>query len=190
MKHEISSSSRGQYSPTSSLLMRLIEPHRKRKVRCSKQCKSELSLLQGSDTHWIHHSLCLLLRNPIEQEGTYPLPEAQLDRFMYNIWVDYPTFEEEVCIVKSTTSNETVTVSNVMEADEILFFQELVRKVPVPDGVIDYAVKLANSTRPSQSNSPEITNEFVNWGAGTKGKSVLNSWGKMPCSNEWKIQSR
>ena len=85
----------------------------------------------------------LATQNPIEQEGTYPLPEAQLDRFMFNVWVDYPSFEEEVSIVKSTTSNKSASVKSIMASDEILFFQNLVRQVPVPDGVIDYAVKLA-----------------------------------------------
>ncbi|MEX2597594.1 MAG: MoxR family ATPase [Salibacteraceae bacterium] len=115
----------------------------------------------------------LATQNPIEQEGTYPLPEAQLDRFMFNIWVDYPSFEEEVNIVKSTTSTHTVDLKHVMSAEEILFFQQLVRKVPVPDGVIDFSVKLANSTRPGKDYSPSITNEFVNWGAGPRASQYL-----------------
>lgn len=115
----------------------------------------------------------LATQNPIEQEGTYPLPEAQLDRFMFNIWVDYPSFQEEVDIVKSTTSNLDVQLQHVMQADEILFFQRLVRKVPVPDGVIDFAVRLANSTRPGKDYSPEITNAYVNWGAGPRASQYL-----------------
>ncbi|MBT3648192.1 MAG: MoxR family ATPase [Flavobacteriales bacterium] len=115
----------------------------------------------------------LATQNPIEQEGTYPLPEAQLDRFMFNIWVDYPTFEEELSIVKATTGDNRVELSTVMTAEEILFFQNLVRKVPVPDGVIDYAVRLANSTRPGVNGSPEMTNEFVNWGAGPRASQYL-----------------
>ena len=115
----------------------------------------------------------LATQNPIEQEGTYPLPEAQLDRFMFNIWVDYPTFQEEVSIVKSTTTDEQVKLSGVMDSEEILFFQHLVRKVPVPDGVIEYAVRLANSTRPGDNGAPSITNEFVNWGAGPRASQYL-----------------
>ena len=115
----------------------------------------------------------LATQNPIEQEGTYPLPEAQLDRFMFNIWVDYPSFEEEVNIVKATTGNIKVDLEKIMNADEILFFQQLVRKVPVPDGVIEYAVKLANSTRPGKEYSPSVTNEFINWGAGPRASQYL-----------------
>ncbi len=115
----------------------------------------------------------LATQNPIEQEGTYPLPEAQLDRFMFNIWVDYPSFEEEVAIVKQTTSTTQVKLEHIMSAEEILYFQQLVRKVPVPDGVVDYAVKLANATRPGKDYSPDITNEFVNWGAGPRASQYL-----------------
>ncbi len=115
----------------------------------------------------------LATQNPIEQEGTYSLPEAQLDRFMFNIWVDYPSFDEEVRIVKATTGGETETIKNIMSAEEIVFFQQLVRKVPVPDGVIDYAVRLANSTRPGHKLAPSITNDFVNWGAGPRASQYL-----------------
>ncbi len=115
----------------------------------------------------------LATQNPIEQEGTYPLPEAQLDRFMFNIWVDYPSFAEEVDIVKATTSTNQVDLQHIMSAEEILFFQKLVRKVPVPDGVVDYAVRLANATRPGKDYSPEITNAYVNWGAGPRASQYL-----------------
>ncbi len=94
----------------------------------------------------------LATQNPIEQEGTYPLPEAQLDRFMFNIWVDYPSFEEEVNIVKATTSDKTAMLSKSMTSEEIIFFQQLVRRVPVADGVIEFAVRLTNATRPGGSN--------------------------------------
>lgn len=115
----------------------------------------------------------LATQNPIEQEGTYPLPEAQLDRFMFNIWVDYPSFEEEVNIVKSTTSDTKIELKKIMSAEEILFFQKLVRKVPVPDGVIDFAVNLSNSTRPGNTNTPTITSEYINWGAGPRASQYL-----------------
>ncbi|MFT4723509.1 MAG: MoxR-like ATPase, partial [Flavobacteriales bacterium] len=90
----------------------------------------------------------LATQNPIEQEGTYPLPEAQLDRFMFNIWVDYPSFSEEVDIVKSTTGNKSVQLKSILNGEEITYFQNLIRKIPVNDNVIEYAVRLASKTRP------------------------------------------
>jgi MoxR-like ATPase len=115
----------------------------------------------------------LATQNPIEQEGTYPLPEAQLDRFMFNVWLDYPSFEEEVQIVKATTGGIIAEANQVLQADEILFFQDLVRKVPVPDGVVDYAVNLTNATRPNGANPPAVTKEFINWGAGPRASQYL-----------------
>ena len=115
----------------------------------------------------------LATQNPIEQEGTYPLPEAQLDRFMFNIWLDYPSFEEEVNIVKNTTTNIEVKLNNIMSGEEISFFQDLVRKVPVPDNVMQYAVKLAAATRPSQDNALDIVKEYLSWGAGPRASQYL-----------------
>ena len=107
----------------------------------------------------------LATQNPIEQEGTYPLPEAQLDRFMFNIWVDYPSFSEEVDIVKSTTGNKSVQLKSILNGEEITYFQNLIRKIPVNDNVIQYAVRLASKTRPSNENAPEMTKNFLSWGA-------------------------
>ncbi|MBL4707434.1 MAG: MoxR family ATPase, partial [Flavobacteriales bacterium] len=115
----------------------------------------------------------LATQNPIEQEGTYPLPEAQLDRFMFNIWLDYPSFKDELDIVKATTSDKTVSVSKIMDAEEITFFQQLIRKIPVPDNVLEYAVKLAASTRPNTENSPQMVNDFLSWGAGPRASQFL-----------------
>lgn len=115
----------------------------------------------------------LATQNPIEQEGTYPLPEAQLDRFMFNIWVDYPTLEEEYAIVKSTTSQTNVELNKVMDGEEILFFQQLIRKVPVPDNVLQYAVKLAASTRPSGDHASSIVKDYLSWGAGPRASQYL-----------------
>jgi MoxR-like ATPase len=115
----------------------------------------------------------LATQNPIEQEGTYPLPEAQLDRFMFNIILDYPSFEDEVEIIKSTTSNIQTTVRATLSAEEILRYQELVRKVPVADNVIEYAVNLTQKTRPSTPASHKITNEFIEWGAGPRAAQNL-----------------
>ncbi|MFC2102558.1 AAA family ATPase [Bacteroidota bacterium] len=115
----------------------------------------------------------LATQNPIEQEGTYPLPEAQLDRFMFNIWLDYPSFEEEIEIVKSTTTEKSVTPSVVLTAEEILFFQNLVRKIPVPDNVYNYAVSLVAKTRPRTSRAIPWTNEYLTWGAGPRASQYL-----------------
>ena len=115
----------------------------------------------------------LATQNPIEQEGTYPLPEAQLDRFMFNIWVDYPTYEEELEIVKATTANYTVQLTNILTGDEILFYQNLIRKIPVADNVLEYAVKLASKTRPNTEHSTEVVNKYISWGAGPRASQNL-----------------
>ncbi|WMN05933.1 MoxR family ATPase [Marivirga arenosa] len=114
----------------------------------------------------------LATQNPIEQEGTYPLPEAQLDRFMFNINLDYPSYEDELNIVKS--SGQAIdTVNAVMNAEEILYFQKLVDKVPVTDNVIEFAVKLVQGTRPNTEKSFEITDEYLEWGAGPRASQFL-----------------
>ncbi len=115
----------------------------------------------------------LATQNPIEQEGTYPLPEAQLDRFLFNIMVDYPTFEQEVAIVKSTTTDETVKVNKVIDREAITLFQHLVRKVPVADNVIEYAVKVVNRSRPGTDGAISITNDYLEWGAGPRASQFL-----------------
>lgn len=115
----------------------------------------------------------LATQNPIEQEGTYPLPEAQLDRFMFNIWLDYPRFEEEMNIVKNTTTDNTVKVNQVMSGEEITFFQKLIRKIPITDNVLEYAVKLASSTRVESEHAPETVKEFISWGAGPRASQYL-----------------
>ncbi len=115
----------------------------------------------------------LATQNPIEQEGTYPLPEAQLDRFMFNIWIDYPSLHEEVQIVKSTTGPTRAALDVILTANDILFFQELVRRVPVADNVVDYAVGLVHRTRPRQNGAPEYVNQWLNWGAGPRASQYL-----------------
>ena len=115
----------------------------------------------------------LATQNPIEQEGTYPLPEAQLDRFMFNIVLDYPSFEEELKIVKSTTSTEEVKLNKVLGGKEILKYQSLVKKIPVTDNVIEYAVKLVSKSRPNTMYSNAITNQFISWGAGPRASQYL-----------------
>ena len=114
----------------------------------------------------------LATQNPIEQEGTYPLPEAQLDRFMFNIFLDYPSYQQEVDIVKNTTADDVLKVSKVLTADEIVSFQHLVRRVPIADNVVEYAVKLSQATRPGPSGS-SLANEFLEWGAGPRASQYL-----------------
>jgi len=115
----------------------------------------------------------LATQNPIEQEGTYPLPEAQLDRFMFNVYLDYPTYEQELSIVKSTTSDREVKLETILTAQEILYFQDLVRKIPVSDNVMEYAVKLAVKTRPGQAMAPAIVKDYLAWGAGPRASQNL-----------------
>lgn len=115
----------------------------------------------------------LATQNPIEQEGTYPLPEAQLDRFMFNVWLDYPSYAEELQVVKQTTSNRHVDLKKILTAEEIIFFQELIRKVPVADNVVEYAVKLVHKTRLSGEYSSELAKKYLQWGAGPRASQYL-----------------
>ncbi|OUD27927.1 MoxR family ATPase [Flavobacterium sp. FPG59] len=115
----------------------------------------------------------LATQNPIEQEGTYPLPEAQLDRFMFAIKLEYPSFKEEVQVVKQTTSNEKVVVNSLFTAQEIIDFQELIRRIPVADNVIEYAVRLVSKTRPDNSLSNEFVKNYLDWGAGPRASQNL-----------------
>ncbi len=115
----------------------------------------------------------LATQNPIEQEGTYPLPEAQLDRFMFNLWLDYPSFNEEVKIVQSTTSEYLPELSKVINAEELIGFQNLVRKVPVAENVIEYAVTIVNKTRPNGTTAPQYVKNWINWGAGPRASQYL-----------------
>jgi MoxR-like ATPase len=114
----------------------------------------------------------LATQNPIEQEGTYPLPEAQLDRFMFNIFLDYPSYAQELQIVKTTTADQAPSVNKVLTAEDIVYFQHLVRRVPVPDNVVEYAVKLSQMTRPG-ANGSGVANEYLEWGAGPRASQYL-----------------
>jgi MoxR-like ATPase len=115
----------------------------------------------------------LATQNPIEQEGTYPLPEAQLDRFMFNILLTYPSFKDEVEVVKATTSDEVKTVNKILTGEEITYFQHLVRRVPVPDNVIEYAVSLANKSRPGVTGGSSVAQDYLEWGAGPRASQYL-----------------
>jgi MoxR-like ATPase len=115
----------------------------------------------------------LATQNPIEQEGTYPLPEAQLDRFMFAIKLDYPSFEEEVQVVKATTTDHKASVNALFSADEIIAFQNVIRKLPVADNVIEYAVKLVSKTRPDNPLAPDFIKTYIDWGAGPRASQNL-----------------
>ena len=115
----------------------------------------------------------LATQNPIEQEGTYPLPEAQLDRFMFAIELKYPSVEEEIQVVKSTTSDNRATINTLFTADEIIEVQHLIRRIPVPDNVVDYAVRLVNRTRPGQEGASDYVKNYIDWGAGPRASQNL-----------------
>ena len=115
----------------------------------------------------------LATQNPIEQEGTYPLPEAQLDRFMFNILVQYPTFKQELSIINETTGSDVKSLKKVITADEIIFFQNLVRKTPIASNVVEYAVRLSSSTRPKESAAAEEVKKYISWGAGPRASQFL-----------------
>lgn len=115
----------------------------------------------------------LATQNPIEQEGTYPLPEAQLDRFMFNVPLDYPTYEEEIAVVRGTTGGQAQQVRHVLSGEQILFFQRLVRKIPISDNVLEYAVALTSKTRPNTTRAGNNVNEYISWGAGPRASQYL-----------------
>ncbi len=149
--------------------------------------KTQAALLEAMQEHKVTVSgttyrlpspfLVLATQNPIEQEGTYPLPEAQLDRFMFNVRLDYPSFDEEVQIVKQTTVKQTVEVDEVLNAEQIVAFQDVIRRMPVPDNVVEYAVRLVTSTRPAaqplgNSDGPSV-GKYISWGAGPRASQYL-----------------
>ncbi|HCA79496.1 MAG TPA: AAA family ATPase [Bacteroidetes bacterium] len=145
--------------------------------------KTQAALLEAMQEHHVTaagqtYSLqepffVLATQNPIEQEGTYPLPEAQLDRFMFNLWLDYPSFKEEVAIVKATTSPYMPHLNRILSAKEIIDFQDLIRRVPVADNVIEYAVTLVDRTRPTVSTAPDFIKNWIRWGAGPRASQYL-----------------
>lgn len=145
--------------------------------------KTQAALLEAMQERTVtvaghHYNLAkpffvLATQNPIEQEGTYPLPEAQLDRFMFSINLDYPSYREEIDVVKNTTNDEKAVIKAILSAEEITNFQHLVRRIPVADNVIEYAVKLVSKTRPNTEYSPEIVNNYIDWGAGPRASQNL-----------------
>ena len=138
------------------------------------EAMQERSVTAGGQTYALPEPFFVLAtQNPIEQEGTYPLPEAQLDRFMFNIWVDYPDHKDELAIVKATTGDHRPDIRPVMDAERIQAFQALVRRIPVPDNVLEYAVKLVGRTRPGRGAAPALVNDHLSWGAGPRASQYL-----------------
>ena len=128
----------------------------------------------GGYTHKLPQPFFVLAtQNPIEQEGTYPLPEAQLDRFMFNVFLTYPSFEEELQVVRNTTANLKVELKKILNAAEISFFQQLVRNIPIADNVLEYAVSIAAKTRPGTATATDEVNKFLSWGAGPRASQFL-----------------
>lgn len=137
------------------------------------EAMQERTITVSGDLHRLPAPFFVLAtQNPIEQEGTYPLPEAQLDRFMFNIWLDYPTYEEELQVIKNTTSDRKIDLKNVISGEEILYFQQLIRRVPVPDNVMEYAVSLVHKTRPNEQGT-DFARQYISWGAGPRASQNL-----------------
>ncbi len=138
------------------------------------QAMQEHQVSAGDVTHTLQEPFFVLAtQNPIEQEGTYPLPEAQLDRFMFNLWVDYPSMDEEELIVKTTTSAAVGAISPILDGAEIIALQDLIRRIPVSDHVVSYAVNLARKTRPADSAAPKFVKDWIRWGAGPRAGQYL-----------------
>lgn len=134
----------------------------------------EHNVTAGGQTYTLDEPFFVLAtQNPIEQEGTYPLPEAQLDRFMFNIKIDYPSRDEEVSIVQTTTSGSEAALKPIIPKDQLLAYQELVRRVPVAENVVEYAVDLIGKTRPKDDSVPDFINEWIDWGAGPRASQYL-----------------
>lgn len=138
------------------------------------EAMQEKSVTAGGITHQLPKPFFVLAtQNPIEQEGTYPLPEAQLDRFMFNVSLTYPSFEEELAIVKNTTSNQVQQLNRILSSAQIAYFQQLIKQIPVSDHVLDYAVKLVSKTRPNTIYATDEVNKYISWGAGPRASQNL-----------------
>ena len=138
------------------------------------EAMQEKSVTNAGNTYKLNNPFFVLAtQNPIEQEGTYPLPEAQLDRFMFNVVLDYPSYEQELQIVKQTTSNNIIDISTIMTSEEILRYQELIRKIPVADNVLEYVVSLVNKTRPSSEKGNTNMKQYIEWGAGPRASQYM-----------------
>ena len=138
------------------------------------EAMQEKSVTNAGNTYILDKPFFVLAtQNPIEQEGTYPLPEAQLDRFMFNVMLDYPKYEEELKIVKQTTSGESATLNTIMNSEDIIKYQELIRKIPVADNVLEYVVSLVSKTRPDSERADEEMKKYIEWGAGPRASQFM-----------------
>jgi MoxR-like ATPase len=138
------------------------------------EAMQERSVTNAGTTYKLDQPFFVLAtQNPIEQEGTYPLPEAQLDRFMFNVILDYPSYEEELQIVKQTTISSNIKLSTVMSAEDILHYQELITKLPVTNNVLEYAVSLVSKTRPDSTYAADIVKQYIEWGAGPRASQFM-----------------
>lgn len=138
------------------------------------EAMQEKAVTIAGQTHVLPHPFFVLAtQNPIEQEGTYPLPEAQLDRFMFEILLDYPSLEQEIAIVQATTGDNDLQLSKLLNAEELLYFQHLIRKIPVPESLYAYAVQLVASTRPQGKFAHELSQKYFSWGAGPRASQNL-----------------
>lgn len=138
------------------------------------EAMQEHKVTAAGTTHMLDEPFFVLAtQNPIEQEGTYPLPEAQLDRFMFNLWLDYPSPAEEIEIIKTTTSSYLPDLKKILTAEELIEYQELIKRVPVADNVIEFAVNFVNMTRPGSGNTKSFIKEWVSWGAGPRASQYL-----------------
>jgi len=138
------------------------------------ECMQERSVTSAGTKYVLDSPFFVLAtQNPIEQEGTYPLPEAQLDRFMFNVILDYPKYEDELMIVKKSASNVKEDLKNIISANDIIMYQELVNSIPVNDNVLEYAVKLVSKTRPATIHANDYVNEYIEWGAGPRASQYI-----------------
>ena len=138
------------------------------------EAMQEKSVTNAGNTYHLDKPFFVLAtQNPIEQEGTYPLPEAQLDRFMFNVILDYPKYEEEVQIVKQTTTSNSTNLSTIMTSEDILKYQELIRRIPVADNVLEYVVSLVNKTRPNSVKGNIDMKQYIEWGAGPRASQFM-----------------
>ena len=146
------------------------------------QAMQEHEVTAGGETFRLNEPFFVLAtQNPIEQEGTYPLPEAQLDRFMFSLWMDYPTKEEEAKIIQTTTADYSPDIQTILKKDQIHNLQTLIRKVPVSENVVDYAVELVRRTRPNNEDAPRFIKDWINWGAGPRASQYLILGAKTRC---------
>lgn len=155
------------------------------------EAMQEHHVTAAGDTYILDEPFFVLAtQNPIEQEGTYPLPEAQLDRFMLNLWLEYPSFAEEVEIVKSTTSKYGAVINRILTAKDIIEYQDLVRRVPVADNVVQFAVQLTDQTRPLSTNAPAYIKNWIRWGAGPRASQDPDPWCKGTCHSPGTLFTR